>query len=301
MFGPDRTRIGNGSTEARLIVLVFVNGKFVPEEEAVISAFDRGFLYGDGLFETMRVLNGTPFRFQQHMERLQRGAHFLDITLPCTNDKLRGIANELLKVNATADAVLRVVLSRGVGKRGYSPLDACNPSLVLSLHPAPARPSSGSPGWRLVTSSIRIEPGDALAQHKTCNKLPQILARAEADRAGAEEALLLNTRGSVVEGSASNLFWISNGAICTPPAPAGILPGITRSVIQEIGASSGIPCHESTISRDELLQAEGVFLTQSSVGIAQGISLDGVVLSRCALMDELAAQYQRVLENETGK
>src|SRR5258707_280259 len=118
-------------------MIVFLNGQFVPEAEAVISVFDRSFLYGDGLFETMPVFNGKPFRWEQHLERLQRGSEFLQIQLPFAADVLLSFALELLSKNQMPDCLLRVTLSRGVGVRGYSPKGAEHPSLIMSLHPAP--------------------------------------------------------------------------------------------------------------------------------------------------------------------
>src|ERR1017187_269469 len=168
-------------------MLIFLNGQIVPEEQAVVSIFDRGFLYGDGLFETMLVFNGKPFRWAQHLQRLQCGAEFLKIKLPFTNEALRSSVAELVVKNQMPDSLLRLTLSRGVGVRGYSPKGAERPTLVMSLHPAPPINAPKTPGWRLITSSFRLPAGEPLAQFKTCNKLPQVLARAEADAAGADE------------------------------------------------------------------------------------------------------------------
>ena len=212
-------------------MLLFLNGQFVPEEEAMVSVFDRGFLYGDGLFETMRVFNAKLFRWKQHLERLQQGADFLKIPLPIAPDSLRAFADELIAQNHATDSLLRLTVSRGIGPRGYSPKAAQTPSLVMSLHPAPQFDAQKPRVWRLITSSVRLPAREPLAHFKTCNKLPQIMARAEADAAGADEALLLNTEGYVVEGASSNLFWIKGRTVCTPPLASGILPGVTRQVV----------------------------------------------------------------------
>src|SRR5215472_16973761 len=189
-------------------MVVFLNGEFVPEKDAVISVFDRSFLYGDGLFETMRVVQGRPFRWAEHMERLERGASFAGIRIPFAEASLRKFAEELIAKNQVPEALLRLTLSRGVGVRGYSPKGAEQPTIVMSLHEFLPVDPENPPGWRLITSSFRLPADEALAQFKTCNKLPQILARAEADAAGADEALLSNTEGHVVEASSSNLFWV---------------------------------------------------------------------------------------------
>ena len=281
-------------------MIVLLNGQFVPEEQAVVSVFDRSFLYGDGLFETLRVFNGKPFRWAQHMERLQQGAQFLKIPVPFTPERLRDFANELVARNRMPDSLLRLTLSRGVGVRGYSPKGAETPVLVMSLHPAPALDASNPPRWRLITSSSRLPANEPLARFKTCNKLPQILARAEADSVNADEALLLNTNGHVVEASSSNLFWIANGTICTPPLPSGILPGVTRAVVFEVCSGLGIEAGEVNLRLKQLRCAEGVFLSLSTAGIAECISLDGLPLAHSPLLDKLHAAYWKLLHSETA-
>ena len=274
-------------------MIVFLNGKFVPEDQAVVSVFDRSFLYGDGLFETMLVRNGKPFRWEQHLERFERGAEFVKIRPPFSHDSLRDFVTELVTRNQMPEALLRVTLSRGVGLRGYSPKGAEHPSLVMSLHPAPA--GDGPVRWKLITSSFRLPANEPLAQFKTCNKLPQILARAEADAAGADEALLLNTEGHVVEAASSNLFWIEDETICTPPLASGILAGVTRAVVLETSRNLGIDVRETSITRAALQQVQGVFLSLSSVGIAEGLTLDGRSLSRSPLVDQLRNAYAEML------
>jgi aminodeoxychorismate lyase len=274
-------------------MIVFLNGKFVPEEEAVISVFDRSFLYGDGLFETMRVCRGKPFRWEQHLERFERGAKFLKIQPPFSAELLRELVSELVTRNQMPEALLRLSLSRGVGLRGYSPKGAERPSLVMSLHPA--LPGDGPVRWKLVTSSFRLPANEPLAAFKTCNKLPQILARAEADAAGADEALLLNTDGHVVEAASSNLFWIQKQMVFTPPLASGILPGVTRAEVLEISRNLGIEVREAGIGCEALQQAQGVFLSLSSVGIAEGSTLDGHALSRSRLVDQLRTAYAETL------
>jgi len=280
-------------------MMVFLNGELVPDEQAVVSVFDRCFLYGDGLFETMRVLNGKPFRWPQHVERLRRGAEFLKIRLPHSSDALRGQAEDLIAVNRMRDALLRITVSRGVGVRGYSPKGADQPVTVISLHPAPPLADHSLTQWRLVTSSFHLPANEPLAQFKTCNKLAQVLARADADAAGADEALLMNTDGFIVEGASSNLFWIENGGVCTPPLASGILAGVTRLVVMELCGDLGLALRERNIKPEGLLQAQGVFLSLSSVGVAEAASLDTHPLLRSPLTSKLAGRYLQVLQDET--
>jgi branched-subunit amino acid aminotransferase/4-amino-4-deoxychorismate lyase len=169
----------------------------------------------------------------------------------------------------------------------------------MSLHPAPDISLSDPPCWRLKTASVRLPAGEPLAQFKTCNKVAQILARAEADLAGADEALLLNTDGHVVEASSSNLFWIDEKTVCTPPLASGILAGVTRVVVLELCASQGVAVRETNVAPDGLRRSQGIFLSLSSVGIAEGVSLDGHALARSPLVQKLRSAYWVVVAAES--
>jgi aminodeoxychorismate lyase len=276
-------------------VFVFLNGKFVPEEKAVVSVFDRGFLYGDGLFETIRVVNGQPFRWSRHLGRLRQGADFLKIKLPFTPARLLALVEKLITKNKMPDSLLRIALSRGVGIPGYSPKKAGEPTLVMSLRPTPKISEKSLPQWKLVTSSFRLPANDALAYYKTSNKLAQVLARAEGDSAGADEALLSNTDGFIVEGASSNLFWIRRGMIHTPPLNAGILPGVTRAVVFEISSRLKIPILQKNIRPKELLRADGIFLSLTSLGIVEAKSLDGKIIKKSSLTAKIARSYTDIV------
>lgn len=276
-------------------MIVFLNGEFVPEEKAVVSVFDRSFQFGDGLFETMRVYRGKPFRWLDHWERLQRGAEFLKIFLPFEEKVLHGHARQLVERNQMPEALLRIALSRGAGKRGYSPKGADHPLVVMSLHPAP---ESNSPPaeWRAITATPRLPANEPLAQFKTANKLPQILARAEADAAGADEALLVNTDGEIVEGCSSNLFWIQDGTVCTPPLASGVLAGVTRLVVQEICHDLGLPSRKTGVTPAELYLTEGVFASLSSRGVVEIVELDKRALNHSPLVKKIQAAYQKLVD-----
>lgn len=278
---------------------VFLNGQFVPEAHATVSVLDRSFLYGDGLFETMLVSNGKLFRWTQHLERLERGARFLGIKVPFAAKALAGFATELIQQNKMPEGLLRLTLSRGVGVRGYSPKGADNPTLVMTLHPG--TPATGiPPRWRAHTASFRLPANEALAQFKTCNKLAQVLARAEAEASGADEALLLNTDGSVVEGASSNLFWIQRGEVCTPPLASGILAGVTREVVHELCGKLKLAYRESSIRREELAQADAAFLSLSSHGIIELTAIDGNSLGSSPLITLLSQAYWVQVRSECG-
>jgi aminodeoxychorismate lyase len=279
-------------------MIVFLNGQFVPESQAVVSVFDRGFLYGDGLFEGIRVFNGKPFRWKQHLKRFQHGADFLRITVPFAPEALEEFAKRVIAENQMPNSLLRLTLSRGIGQRGYSPKNAERPTLVMATYPMAVVEPSNPPSWRVFISSFRLPAGEPLARFKNLNKLPQVLARAEADADGADEALLLNSDGYVVEGSTSNLLWIRGETICTPPLPSGILPGVTRAVVLEICGKSGIAVREVNIKPKELHKMDGAFLSLSSSGIAEVAYLNGEPLKRCAIPSRISEAYWGIVRTE---
>jgi aminodeoxychorismate lyase len=281
-------------------MVVFLNGQLVPEEQAVVSVFDRSFLYGDGVFEALRISNGRPFRWQQHMDRLQTGLKHLKIACPYSPAELFGHAAHLVSGNQMPESLLRITTSRGIGKRGYSPVGATSPCVVMSLHPAPQIDPGNPPRWNLITSNVRLPSHEPLASFKTCAKIPQILARSEADTVGADDALLLNTEGFVVEGSSSNLFWLEDGAVCTPPLPSGILPGVTRLVTFELCSKLQLSVREANIMPAQLSQAQAVFLSLTSTGIVEAASLGTVRFAPSETVHRLSEAYWTLVRAETS-
>ena len=279
-------------------MIVFLQDQFIAEERAMVSIFDRCFRYGDGLFEAVLARNGQLFRWREHLARLECSARFLKLALPCSSTDLLEAAQRLLALNEMPDAVLRIQLSRGRGPRGYAPSGDEKPLIVMSLHPAPRRESLRSERWKLTVSSSRVAVGDPIANHKTCCRLAQVLAAAEARERGADEALLLNTNGEVTEGSTSNVFWIQNGTVCTPELPAGVLPGITRAAVLELCDALDIRRVERTCPSEELISSEGVFLSFTSRGIVEADSLDGRPLRHSPVTGRLQNQFEALLERE---
>ena len=277
-------------------VIVFLNGQFVPEDQALIPVGDRGFLLGDGLFETMRVAGGRPFRFAQHLERLARGVDFLRIKLPFTSGELETFAGQLIERNQMPDAVLRLTLTRGPGGRGYTPSDANKPTVVMTLHPLPDIP----PHWKLITSSFRIPAADPLAAFKTTSKILHVMARAETVEKCADEALLLNTDGEAVETASGNLFWVNDNTICTIPAECGVLPGITRAVVLEICRMLGLRTSQRAVKRDELKSHVGIFVTQSVLGVVPVATFDGQTIAPSPFVDQIGRVYKQMLVQPRG-
>jgi len=274
-------------------MLVFLNGQFLPEAQAVVPVNDRGFLLGDGLFETMRVVNGKPFRFAQHLERMMRGADFLKIKPSFAPKDLEKFAAQLIEQNKMPDAILRVTLTRGPGERGYKFNGDSQPTIVMTLHAAPAQENSIE--WNLVTSSYRIPAADPISSFKTTSKILHIMARAEAAEKGADEALLVNTNGEVAETASGNLFWIYQDKICTVPTGRGVLPGITRAIVLEICQTMGLQTNKRVIKPEALRNSQGIFITQSALGIVPISIFDGESVPPSPLVDQIAQAYNEML------
>lgn len=280
-------------------MLVFLNGEIVPLDRAVVSVFDRGFLYGDGLFETFAVIDAIPLRWDAHWQRLTAGAAALRMKLPFDSEFLRDQAIELCCVNELEEPTLRLAVSRGIGERGYSPRGADEPTVVMSVHSSPIHTERAAQ-VKLHTASQRVPAGDPLTAHKTANKLLHVLARAEADAAGADEALLLNSRGELAEAASANIFWLEDDVLHTPPLACGALPGITRADVLAWCAANQVAAHETIADPTRLRAADGIFLTSSARGVVEVVALDGQPLAtspftqraRTALIDAWRAEAE---------
>ncbi len=270
--------------------MIYFNGKFVPDREAVVSVMDRGFLYGETLFETVRFYRRKPFLWKEHMARYTGGCEALQIERPLTGEELLRVGGESIERSGIQNGFLRLMISRGVGRRGYSIEGSEGPTFCMTVHPlAPGTRKA----FRVIIATHRIYSGNPLARYKHGNKLPQILARMEADRAGADEALLLNEKGAVVEGSGSNLFWMERETLCTPPVNAGILPGTTREFVMRLARDVGIAQRAKNVSPMELRKKEGVFLTSAGLEITPVDYLNGVKLKRSPIVAKLRKQFLR--------
>ena len=226
----------------------FVNGRFVPEAQASVSIFDRGFLYGDGVFETMRVYGGRLFRPVEHMERLFAGLQVLGIESVFSPEEFRAVCRSLAEMNMVPDGAARVYRTRD--------------STVVTVRPHPLAPRN----LTAIVSTVRVD--SHLSRHKTANRLPYILAQQEAATEGADEAVLLNSAGRVVEFAASNIFVVKDGGLFTPPLADGPLAGITRHAVLTLAASLHIPLSEAGFGPEFLETADEVFATNSLMEIA---------------------------------
>jgi aminodeoxychorismate lyase len=276
-------------------MIVFLNGKFVPEEQAVVSIFDRGFLYGDGVFEAIRIRGGKPFRWEQHIKRLHDGADLLKLRIPYSTEELLQRVLELSQKNDMQEAILRLYISRGIGQRGYSPKGANNPFLAMALFPVPEIDVNNPPLRKVIFAKIRVPEGHPITRIKSTNKLIQVLARAEADDAGADEALLINGSGHVAEGTSCNVFWIDGNTVCTPAIECGALPGITRDLVLELCEKLRICTEETTASPRKLVASDGVFLSHTTMGVVEVEQLDGKTIKRSPLVQTIQKAYRDAL------
>jgi aminodeoxychorismate lyase len=277
-------------------MLAFLNGAFLPEDQATVSIADRSFRYGDGLFEAILVANRRMFRWPQHAARLEASARFLQIPLPYARPALFDFANELVARNPLTEAILSIQLSRGSGSRGYAPSGEELPLVVMTLHPAP--PRSPAVRWKLAFSSLRVATNDPLAHHKTCSRLLQVMAAVEARARGVDECLLLNTNQEVTEGSRSNVFWIQEGLVCTPPLATGILPGVTRDAVLQCCRTLGLPHRDRVINSQQIVEAEGVFLSLTSFGIVEADSVGDRHLRRSPITGRLQKELEKIIADE---
>ncbi len=243
--------------------VIWINGNLQSPDEARCSCLDRGLLYGDGLFETMRVYQGTVFRLDAHLQRLAHGAEILSIKLPLSHQELRQAVQATVAHSHLPSGYVRLTVTRGVGGQP-SELDASSPSIMIWVRDFDGYPEElYDRGMSAILASTRRNEHSVLSQVKSLNYLDNLLARAEAKQAGADEAILLNTAGMLAEASASNLFIVAEGRLLTAPVAAGPLPGITRACIIELAAAQGVDLSEEPLSVEQLRQAQEAFLTNS--------------------------------------
>lgn len=262
------------------IPIVCLNGAFVPAAEAVVPVFDRGFQLGDGCFETLRVARSQPVRWSAHWSRFNAVIRFTGIVAPWNQRQLREVISELITRNSLEHGAVRIQLTRGVGRRGYSTLGADRPFWCVSAHPLPPIVPGEPAQTRLVTSEVRIAATDATARWKTASRLVNVLARKTADDAGADDALLLDSRGRVLEATSSNVFWFEGDTMFRPPPDAPRLVGTTERALEKVCAKMRLSLAERWITPAQLRRADGVFLTNCTRLVSEVVELDGAPVRR---------------------
>lgn len=255
---------------------IFLSGSFVKKEEAVVSVYDHGFLYGDGVFEGIRVYCGNVFRLEAHLKRLYESAHSIMLTIPYTMNQMTQIIVDTVRKNELSSAYIRVVVSRGIGNLGLDPSSCSGPRVIVIAEPLSLFPKElYERGLKVGSVATRRNRPDVLSpQVKSLNYLNNILVKLEAKQAGVDEALMLNDQGYVTEGSADNIFITKNGVIYTPPVYLGALEGITRNAIIELARQKGYEVKEQPFTRHDVYIADEVFLTGTAVEVIAVIEVD---------------------------
>ena len=256
---------------------VWVNGWLQPADRAGLSALDRGFTLGDGLFETVRVYQGTPFRLDAHLERLEEGLGRLGMLPPDEEGlpRVREGVEEVLRESDHPSGSLRISVSRGRGAPGLAPPRKPDPSVVVALAGYEPDPSWYSEGIRAVVTGGRVASQSLTSSLKHLGYLEFVLARQEALRRGGDDGLLLTEDGTLAEGTASNLFVVRRNALLTPPLDQGILPGVTRATVLEVAGRHGVPVKEAPLPLEVLGEAQEAFLTSSLRELVPVVEVDG--------------------------
>jgi branched-chain amino acid aminotransferase len=260
---------------------VNVNGRVSDQEHAVISVFDHGFLYGEGIYETLRTYNGQPFLFDRHMQRLRNSAGMLVLTVPLSDAEIAARFRETVSAaglggSRDREAYIRILVTRGIGELTYDPAACPTPSVVVIVKPH----VDVAADW--IERGVRVSLVDVVRNHpssvnpliKSNNLLNNALAMQEAFRRGAVEGVMRNYRGELAECTQSNLFVVKNGAALTPPIDAGLLPGITRAFLFEVGAGCGIPVREQVLKDGDLFGADEAFFTSSTRELVPIVTVD---------------------------
>ncbi len=260
--------------------LVYVNGHFVEHENAKVHVYDHGFLYGDGVFEGLRIYGGKVFKLHEHLVRLYESAAHICLQIPLTIEEMTKAVIDSVAANKREDGYIRLVITRGVGNLGLDPRSCPTPQVIIivdgiSLYPREMYEN----GMEIVTAStIRNHPNALNPRIKSLNYLNNIMGKLEAIRAGVPEALMLNHFGEIAECTADNIFIVSKGILRTPHKNAGILEGVTRNTVLDLARENGVPVEETTLTRHDLFTSEECFLTGSGAEIIPVTKCDNRVI-----------------------
>ena len=275
-------------------VSIYLNGRFYSSrEEAQVSVFDHGLLYGDGIFEGIRAYHGRIFRLDDHLDRLERSARGIDIDIPLSREEIRDAIRETVRRTKLQDVYIRLVVTRGAGDLGIDPRKCAKTSLFIiadkiGIYP----PEKYERGLKIITASTRRHRPDTLnAQIKSLNYLNNILGLQEAIRQGADEALMLNDAGYVTEATADNAFVVRGTTLLTSPAYLGLLEGITRGVVMELGRRVGMTVEERPLVLQDVYGADEVFLTGTGAELVPVVEVDG----RCIANGVPGPWFKRLL------
>jgi len=280
------------------------NGEIMEANEATVSVFDHGFLYGDGVFEGIRFYHGCAFRLKEHLQRLTDSARAIALDMPYTQDELTGAIAESIAAFGEKSGYIRLIVTRGEGCLGINPKNCRRPTtLIIVDHLTMVSSEARNKGVRLIIASTRKLAPDGLDPRiKSLNYLNHIMARIEANHAGTDEALLLNAQGYVAEGTADNVFIIKGDTLLTPPISDGALAGITRAAIIGLAQESGIEIVEQSLAAYDIYTADACFLTGTGAELIPVAEIDGRILPQCPgdMFDHLNKSYHAFIDRECG-
>ena len=257
-------------------MLIYIDGEFLPKAEAKVSVFDHGLLYGDGVFEGIRSYNGRVFKLDEHLERLYDSAKSIMLEIPISIETMEATVLETLRRNHLTEAYIRLIVTRGVGDLGLDPDKCPKPSIIIIADKIVLYPQKYyEEGLEIVTVSVRRNYAEAINPRiKSLNYLNNILAKIEGKQAGAEEVLMLNAEGYVVECSGDNIFWLKNEVLVTPPVHMGILEGVTRNSVIDLAREAGMRVEERVFTRHDLYIADECFLTGTAAEVIPVVKID---------------------------
>ncbi len=282
--------------------LVFIDGKYYSEDQAKVSVFDHGFLFGDGLFETMRAYQGLCFRISEHLARLFKGAKALGISVPYQPSELSQLIQDTIDKNQLQEAYVRITLTRGIGRPGIDPATCPKPSVFIVALPLTPYPQSAyQEGWHaVILETVRNSTKALPPEIKSMNFLNNILGKIEVANRGVSEGFFLNQEGYLTEGLVSNMFIVVDGQVLTPSIECGLLPGITRKAVLELCTRLEIRAHEKKLLPEDLFRAEECFITNSLAEIIPICWVDGKALGtgRPGPVTRLLLKQYKMLVNE---
>jgi branched-chain amino acid aminotransferase len=280
--------------------IIYLNGQLIPRSKAKLSPFDHGFLYGYGLFETMRAYNGHIFRLDHHLARLRRSAETIGLANKLAASDLEAACMKTLEANKLKDARLRLTVSAGEGDMMPDPSTYSSPTVLITAQNLVSLPlEKYKSGFKAALSSLRRNSQSPLSRLKSTCYMENILARMQAKAMGCDEAILLNEQGYLAEGSTTNIFLASNGELITPSLKSGVLPGITREAVLEIARASNIKTLERQVELKELIEAEEAFVTNSILELMPLTWFDGKLIGTGKagqLSKELLAAYRKLVD-----
>jgi branched-chain amino acid aminotransferase len=274
----DSQKFSPTTPESKSELFVYINGKLVSKDNASISVWDHGLLYGDGVFEGIRAYDGVVFKLKEHIDRLYESAHYIRLKIPITKEQMSQAVLQTLRQNRLKNSYIRLLVTRGVRDLGLNPTTCSNPSIVIITEPATSGEEKVTKllGVSAIISSIRRDPVDATSHEvKSLNYLNSVLARWEAIDAGVNDAIMLDTQGFVSEATAENIFIVTKGQLATPSTDSAILHGVTRQRVIEIAEDLGYVISERRVTPFELINAEEIFMTGTLAEIIPILKVNG--------------------------